>query len=403
MTFNRTLFPTAGGLLTLVFASFCGGPILGQGTLLIVGGGLDPANAEVYQSLLNVCDDASKIGIIPLASGVPEESGPLSVQDFQQYASRPDRIFDTELTYTNPALAADPKVAAQVGACGGLWFTGGDQSRIVEALRPVSGDTLGYQAVLDVLANGGVVGGSSAGAAMMSNPMIGSGESETAMLLGSTDQLDGPGVCLKKGMGLFPYGLSDQHFLQRGRFGRLLVALEATQMRLGFGISEDCALVVDLKTGRMKAIGEQAVTIIDTHDAHRQGHDRDNIRVHLLGDADTFDAKIQQVLPEEGKTEDGATSLSATPTSFSEPIWRRNAVGKILAMLSSTEFGSVVAADDAFDYVFIKDEKTKFYFHEKHGKRTMTAVNVRLDIKAHSDVAEKVSIEKAKFEPSPTH
>jgi hypothetical protein len=71
--------------------------------------------------------------------------------------------------------------------------------------------------------------------AMMSDPMIRSGESDTAMLLDATDQVGGPGVSVGPGMGL------------RGRLGDLLVAMEATDNRLGFGVSENLALVVNLR------------------------------------------------------------------------------------------------------------------------------------------------------------
>jgi cyanophycinase len=178
---NHTLFPRRASFLTIAISgclvsaaaittnlALAEGPKSGR--LVIVGGALDPKHEAVYQSLLVTAPDNQPVAIVPLASGVPEESGPLSVQDFQQYAKNPERIFDTKLVYTEPEKAATQESADALKKCGAIWFTGGDQSRIVNAMRPGSGDTVCYQAVLDVLTSGGTIGGSSAGAAMMSDP-----------------------------------------------------------------------------------------------------------------------------------------------------------------------------------------------------------------------------------------
>jgi hypothetical protein len=101
------------------------------------------------------------------------------------------------------------------------------------------------------------------------------------------------GMVISQGLGLFPAALADQHFLARGRFGRLLVALlDLGRFDLAFGIDENTALVVD---GPMvRAVGASAVTVFDTKGAKRDGRSARDITMHLLGDGDAFDLRTRK-------------------------------------------------------------------------------------------------------------
>lgn len=69
-----------------------------SGRLVIVGGALRPTNELIYRKFVDGLDDQSRVGIVPLACGVPDRSGPSSVEDIQQYVAHPERVFDTKLT-----------------------------------------------------------------------------------------------------------------------------------------------------------------------------------------------------------------------------------------------------------------------------------------------------------------
>lgn len=133
----------------------------------------------------------------------------------------------------------DASVAAMIDSCSALWFVGGDQSRILAVFRPQGSDgtprdTLCYTATMR-LARGGDCW-DFAGAAMQCDPMITGGTSADALEHGATwtnDVQEGQGVGLAHGMGYVKGIMLDQHFLQRGRLGRLLVAMEATKLPLG--------------------------------------------------------------------------------------------------------------------------------------------------------------------------
>ena len=248
-------------------------PAFAQGTLVIVGGGLDPDNEPIYRAVLDRMPADGTLGVLPTASGVPEESGPLTVQDFERYAGPGQKIELIDLRDGEVEKANDPGWADRIAACDALWFTGGDQARIVSTFRhePVGDanpqledgpDTLAYAAVVSVFDRGGVVAGTSAGAAMMSDPMILWGNSHEALLASVVNDVPDFGVGVGPGMGLLQIGVVDQHFRQRGRLGRLLMAMESVGMYRGIGIDEDTALVL----GPEGSDGHQIIEVVGAGD-----------------------------------------------------------------------------------------------------------------------------------------
>ncbi len=241
-----------------------------SGSLVIVGGGLKDDNRAVYERLVTLAGgSAARIGVIPTASGDGLKAGEESAARWRAFG--PASVAVIPLTKDDVVGADDPAVAAAIDACTGLWFTGGDQSRIVQVFRPAARDTRALVAVRSLLARGGVVGGTSAGAAIMTDPMITGGRAASAPRSAPSDP-DNPepagtptgGVRTGPGLGLLPVGLVDQHFLERNRTARLLDALATTRNRWGFGISENSAMIVDLRAGWIEAIGPAGVIVIDS-------------------------------------------------------------------------------------------------------------------------------------------
>jgi cyanophycinase len=146
-------------------------------------------------------------------------------------------------------------VAKELSKATGIFMTGGDQNKIVGILR----GTAALSAIQTAYANGATVGGTSAGASAMSDPMIGGG------LVGSLARSGM--VKLQGGLGLTTTLLVDQHFHQRNRLGRLLTAVMSYPNMLGVGVDEDtAALVTD--DGKLSVIGRGTVTIVDPRDMH---------------------------------------------------------------------------------------------------------------------------------------
>jgi cyanophycinase len=151
--------------------------------------------------------------------------------------------------------ANDPDAIEALSNANGIFFTGGDQRRIAQILGGTRADVCFHESYF----GGAVVGGTSAGAAMMSSTMI-VGGSDT---IPTTDAVQlGPGLGLVSGL------LIDMHFAERGRLARLLSAVAQYPHELGVGIDEDTALVV---TGnRCEVIGSGAATIVDAGTATSQ-------------------------------------------------------------------------------------------------------------------------------------
>ncbi len=237
-----------------------------NGHLVIVGGGLKPDNEPIYRAVLDRIGPDGRLGVLPTASGVPEKSGPGTVEDFRQYAGPNQSIELIDLRNGEIDKARDPEWVQRIADCDGLWFTGGVQSRIVDTFRPEdeAGDTPAYDAMWGLLDRGGVIGGTSAGAAMMSDPMIKWGNSHDALLVGVVNDVEDHGVGVGKGMGFLPPGgIVDQHFFRRGRLGRLLVAMVNRNAGSGMGVGENTAWVLDMGgQGGFEVIGPNGVLLV---------------------------------------------------------------------------------------------------------------------------------------------
>jgi len=206
-----------------------------------------------------------------------------------------DAVMGIPLSTEDPSLAEDPTIAADLASCSGFYFTGGSQNRVVDVFLPQGDTTAAYRALWQRWREGAVVAGSSAGAAMMSRVMIAGGGSDEAVASGIAAGEDGDGVSIRGGMGFFDRAMVDQHFLARGRIGRLLVAVLATDsLPLGLGIDENTALVVDGDTAFVA--GASGVVVVDGRHVQRTGpHHGSGLRVSLAGTGDALDLRTFEV------------------------------------------------------------------------------------------------------------
>jgi cyanophycinase len=266
-------------LFAIVLATSASSATAATGQLIIVGGALDPANEAIYSVLLDARpDDAPTVAIISAASGEPIQSAERFASDLVRHGL--DR---NDISIVRLALIDDPETLdvdesewagnasnqseiAKIQAAGAIWFTGGDQARIVRALHHTNGaETPMLAAISERHAKGAAIGGTSAGAAIMSEMMILEGDTPGSLL----PEGRGEQLVMGPGLGFMQQGLVDQHFGQRARLGRLALALGMApyNQRIGFGIDENTALVVnpDMRTARVEGAGY--VTILDARHA----------------------------------------------------------------------------------------------------------------------------------------
>lgn len=121
-----------------------------------------------------------------------------------------------------------------------VWFSGGQQSRLGDRIVGTPWEGL-LQGVLD---RDGLIGGTSAGAAIQSRVMIASGNSEPV---------------ISQGLDLLPDAIVDQHFTERNRLPRLRLAIEEHPECFGIGIDEGTAVLVRGRT--MLVVGEGSATL----------------------------------------------------------------------------------------------------------------------------------------------
>lgn len=365
--------------LPLVVGVGCAGTNCGlsRGHLMIAGGATSAENEGVYSRFVSSLPPDATIGVLPTASGVPEESAASSAATLRRYAgSRQVKIID--ITTKTPERASDPAFVKQIEACGGLWFTGGDQSRIIATFRPAAGDTPGFGAARRIVELGGNVGGTSAGAAMMSNPMIIGGSSEDALSGKFRSQTGDSGFDVGKGMGFFEYGLTDQHFLKRGRFGRLVVALERTGLKRGFGIEENCALEANCETGRLTAIGPvPAVVVVDMAEARQDAGAHRGVRVSLLCDGDTVDGKTGAIHPLDARKP--VQRVGSPRTEPMPEAWANGALTMAIRALAAAPEHPAELRSKTFVVKVFADERTRF-FSDSRAPDLLTALDVRMDI-----------------------
>lgn len=312
-------------LLAPVLAALLAGPAAAQGgSLVIVGGALAPDNDPVYAAFIDAAKTHAAPGaaprflIIPAASGAPSDSARAFAEQLRRRGIGPDQIAVARVAVRDDPATADvdesawasggsaPEEVAKALQVDGVWFVGGDQARIIATLKLANGDdTLLLKALRERLAQGAVIGGTSAGAAIMSDAMILQGDSLPALLspLGGADTEDGEALAMGRGLGLFAGGLVDQHFDRRARLGRLAraVATLPASQRIGFGIDENTALVVDVAQRSARVIGEGGVTVIDERKAlvgvKARGFHLRQAELHLIGGGDRIDLATLTVTP----------------------------------------------------------------------------------------------------------
>ena len=207
-----------------------------QGSLVIAGGGKLPQ--EIIDQFIKLAGgEQAHLVIIPTASARADQDDttPL-LESWQQHKAASLTLLHTRSRdEANRDEFVEPLKKAT-----GVWFLGGAQSRISAAYL----DTAVEKELTALLKRGGVIGGSSAGAAIQSRLMIARGRDVAE---------------LQKGFDLLPGTIIDQHFLARQRQPRLVGAVAKHPLKVGLGIDEGTALLVQ---GRLiKVMGRSSVTV----------------------------------------------------------------------------------------------------------------------------------------------
>ncbi len=263
-----------------------------SGYLLIIGGAEEKeGECTILKRFMAISGGPSaKLVVMTAATEQPEEVGREYVEAFARIGAPNVSVLDLE----NREEADSASAAAAIAAADGVFFTGGDQQRIIELLRGTDAGATLHRRYDEGLA----IAGTSAGAAMMADPMIVQGESGT----NPNREI----VELGPGMGFLPNTIICMHFATRARSGRLLAAVARHPGHLGIGIDENTALVVQGR--KFEVIGDGAVYLYDmsgpeytnlTRSTQENDLALQHVVLHVLPSGYSFDLEMKQPVIEE--------------------------------------------------------------------------------------------------------
>lgn len=290
----------AGLLAISLAAAACAGalpkapaqhPAPPKGYLLIVGGG--PIPDPIFERFVALAGGPgrARIVIFPMASEYPDAGLELA-EDFRKLGASAQRLVLTR------GQADAEEAGRSLDGVTGIWFGGGDQAKLTAALS----HTRVEAAIRERYVAGAVIGGTSAGAAVMSTPMLTGDElkpgGDRPPAKDSSDAyltIARENVVTVEGFGLLPGAIVDQHFLRRRRNNRLLsVVLEHPDL-VGVGIDESTAVEVG-PDGFWHVLGESVAVVYDARQARITPPSAaplgaDGIRVSVLPAGSTYDLR----------------------------------------------------------------------------------------------------------------
>jgi len=389
-----------------------------SGRLLIVGGALRSDNAAVYRAFIDgVPEQFPEVAIVPAASGRPSHYAQQFLADLRSHGFAgkirvlPIAVKDDAATKDIDESdwrqgGHDAALAKTLVSVGGIWFVGGDQTRISETLLDAQGqDTPVLSAIRRQLARGAIVGGTSAGAAIMSRTMIAAGDSLSALTMPVAETYQGMEsqeagqLLLSRGLGFLPVGIVDQHFDRKARLGRLIRALgrvSAPDEQLGFGVDEDTAFLVDLDAASMTVLGAGTLVVADARKARfahatadaKVGFAARDLRVSVLSHGDRYLWRDNKVVASGSETQ-GNEAFGYQATQGAGIALANPRLDHLLgfSLLDNSENSEVrrYAFDDQTGkgvlFRFRQDDQSRgFWIYGSGTKDQYTIVDVALDI-----------------------
>ena len=231
------------------------------GTVIVIGGALKPGSDAVWQRIVDEAGGAgAPIAVFATAAAEPERSAAQILGALARCGAQAELIPVAPHLEGVDLQAAlnDPALIARVAGSRAVFFSGGAQELIVDTLQPAGRPTAMLGAIRAVFEAGGVIAGTSAGAAVMSRLMFRDAMDNLAVLKGQWRA----GQEYDRGFGFVgPELLIDQHFLRRGRIGRMLPARHALGYRLGLGVDENAAVVI--QGSKLEVIGGSGAVLVD--------------------------------------------------------------------------------------------------------------------------------------------
>ena len=258
-----------------------------RGWIVPIGGAEDKENdTAILRRFLKLSGGSSAdLVVIPTASRLAD-TGDRYEKLFLELGAAQVEVMD----FDTRRDCHEPGRVQRLERASGIFFTGGNQIRISTML----GGTPVAQAIRARNAQGVTVGGTSAGASILSEHMIAYGVEGASPRANS--------VRLAPGLGLTNRVVIDQHFRQRDRLGRLVASLAYNPFAVGIGLDEDTAAFIS-PDNTIEVEGSGSVTVVDADDLqfssmHLVGENEPvcllGLGVHILTKGATFNLNTRK-------------------------------------------------------------------------------------------------------------
>ncbi|NVK26071.1 MAG: cyanophycinase [Gammaproteobacteria bacterium] len=396
-------------ILTFSFQSTHASPAKG-GKLVIAGGAISKNSMEIFYRFAELSGgENANIGVIPAATGSVGKQFQLLQNAFSQAGVKLDNIHLLPLATKDDKKTKDDEskwlnngnsvqVANDIKALTSIWFIGGDQTLITKVLLNKDGsDTKVLKQIRVLYKKGGTIGGTSAGAAIMSSIMIAGGNSQGALFNGfkesytSMDEQEyGPAV-IAKGLNFFTKGVIDQHFDRKGRLGRLIVTLlNDKQHNIGYGIDEGTAMLVE--GNEFSVIGEGGVTVVDTSNVNNYKFgsfpvNANNVRLSFVQTGDRFNLHTLELTKRNGAVQTVGHEYFRVPAQSVSGLVNGNRnldqfIGYDLLDNKATQqiTSWLIEGEQAIKMTFSQDTQTLGYWSTDVTADVYSFVNVKMDI-----------------------
>ena len=253
-----------------------------RGWIVPIGGAENKENDQrILRRFVDVSGgEEADIVVIPTASKM-HETGPRYEALFRELGAARVSVMD----FDTRRDCQEPNRLQRLEEATGIFFTGGNQLRLTALL----GGTPVAQLIRKRNAAGVTVGGTSAGASILSEHMIAFGDEGSSVIAGS--------VRLAPGLGLTNRFVIDQHFRERDRLGRLITALAYNPFAIGIGLDEDTAVFIG-PDEVLEVEGSGGVTVVDASEVSFSSADSVSdgqpvavlgLKIHVLVAGTTFD------------------------------------------------------------------------------------------------------------------
>ncbi|MDB5347933.1 MAG: cyanophycinase [Schlesneria sp.] len=378
-------------------------PAVAHGSLVILGGSERFDHREYWEQIVELAGGpGSRIAVFPTASGDPVKKGGWVISALNKAGADAFLVPVAwrKMPLSPQAAVADPELVEQVREATGVFLIGGGQDKIVKALyTPEGQNTPMLDAVWEVYRKGGVIAGTSAGAAVMSRIMFRNADSVLDTMLHGVRF----GKEIDRGLGFLDGDwFVDQHCLVRGRFARALVAMHDQGFKYGIGVDENSGIIV--RNGKdIEVIGYKGALVMDLsraeHDPKLGRFNLKNVRLTYLDRGDRYDLKTREVTPADDKVDDEV--LDPKSPDFDPHVKRKlffndilgnmtvpDLMGKLMENVHGEAIG--LAFDgiearqhsvDGFEFKFTRDKESFAWYTESYGGDDYTVLNIRVDIR----------------------